>query len=463
MFSNSISVKIAFTFTLFSTAVSVIIFSALSFLIIKFLESEDLQQMDYQLQVLEAKYYKGGLNLILSDLDFSDMMYDGKPYFIRLQKGISVFEIIPGFWKRHFNYALLNDRKSGEIVTLTSNSYDFNLKVLTYRTEDNTIFQIGVSDQFRRQLERVLKEIFFILLIPLIIISMLFGLWYSKNALKPVLDLTKNLKVIIKTGKREQKTIKYSTNDELSELVTLFSTLFDKNENLIKGMKETLDNVSHDLRTPLTRIRVISEVALTNSEPEAMKDALSDSIEEIDSIIKILNALLDITASENGVLNLDLKEFNIRELLDRSIELYSFVAEDKMIKLLLKYNLNRELITGDEVKLGQAVANILDNAVKYSDKGGVIDITVDNEENNITISIKDSGMGISEDEILSIWDRLFRSTRSRNEPGLGLGLSMVKAIITAHKGSVVVKSKLHEGSTFIISIPLQISNNSVIK
>ncbi|QEN05539.1 HAMP domain-containing histidine kinase [Thiospirochaeta perfilievii] len=454
MFLNKVNVRIALTFTLFSTIVSIIIFTALSLLIMGFLRNEDYGQMRYQLDVLESKYEKGGLNLIISDIDISNMMYEGKPYFVRMQKGPSVFDMGPSVWKTDYNYSLLNGVEPGSITILKSEFHEFNLLVLTHIAKDGTIFQTGISNQYITQFARVLRKVFIILLIPLIITSMIFGLWYSKNTLKPVLDLTNTIKEIIETGKRKKEIKKYSGDDELSELVNLFSTLFDSNENLIRGMKETLDNVSHDLRTPLTRIRGISEVALTNPDPESHIEALSDTIEEIDSIIKILNALLDITASENGVLKLDIQRFNIKNLIEKSVDLYSFIAEDKAINLLLKFDFNQEYIYGDEIKIRQAIANILDNAVKYSGKGEVVEIVVYSIEDRLIIKIKDSGIGIGQDEIKNIWDRLYRSTRSRNEPGLGLGLSMVRAIITAHNGNVNVESIVGEGSTFTINLPL---------
>ena len=147
MFLNKVNVKIAITFTLFCTAVSILIFSALSFLTIKFLENEDVQQMHHQLQVLETKYYKGGLNLINAGIDITNMLYDGKPYFIRLQKGISIFDIGPTPWKHSFDYSRLNNLENGEFTILTSEDYEYNLNVLTYKTDDGTIFQTGVSDQ----------------------------------------------------------------------------------------------------------------------------------------------------------------------------------------------------------------------------------------------------------------------------------------------------------------------------
>ncbi|MGL1890281.1 MAG: HAMP domain-containing histidine kinase [Spirochaetaceae bacterium] len=457
MFLNKVNVRIALTFTLFSTMISVILFSSLSFLIIGFLRIEDYKAMGHQLQIVETFYEKGGRNLVISQI-VDDMFIDGKKYFIRILTSETIFDLGPDNWKKNFNYDELDDDLLGEISTLYSDNFDYNLDVLTYITPSGVSLQIGISDKYRYNLLDVLNKVFIILLIPLLLISLMFGLYYSTKTLKPVLDLTRTIKTIIKTGKRENKTAVRYGSSELSELVTLFNTLLDNNDNLIKGMKETLDNVSHDLRTPLTRIRGAAEVALTSSNPDELREAHSDSIEEIDSIIKMLNALLDITASENGVLNLDKQEFNIKDLLESSIDMYNFVAEDKMIKLLLSFNLDSEIIFADEIKFRQVVANLLDNAVKYSDKGGVIDITIYQDETNMILKVKDSGIGISQDEIENIWDRLFRSTRSRNEPGLGLGLSMVKAIIVAHNGSVVVKSELHVGSTFIVCIPLQISN-----
>lgn len=462
MFLNKVNVRIALTFTLFSTIISTVVFSALLIMITGFLVKEDLHQLQYQLMSMDLKYSKGGFKEVISDIDISDMQYEGRPYFIRIQKGISIFDLGPTSWKKGFNYDLLNNKKRGEITKLSSSEFDFNLDVLTHITSDGTVMQTGVSDQYRNQFIRVLKKVFIILITPLIVVSFLFGLYYSSKTLKPVTDLTKTIKGIIKTGKKEPSLTKYG-NNELSELITLFNTLFEKNENLIKGMKETLDNVSHDLRTPLTRIRGASEVALSSDDSKVLKEAHSDCIEEIDSITKMLNALLDITAAENGVLNLDIQEFDIKNLLIRTVDLYSFIAEEKMINITLNYYPEDSFFTGDEIKMRQVVANILDNAVKYSENGGVIEVNVDRDETELIISIRDCGIGISEEEIHNIWNRLYRSTRSRNEPGLGLGLSMVKAIVNAHGGKVHVDSDLGKGSTFTLNFPLQYSNRTVIE
>lgn len=457
MFLNRVNFRIALTFTLFTTIVSIILFSALSFLLTNFLKSEDYKQLKIRLATMELQYLNGGINGITSKIDITDMIHDGKPYFIRIQKDVFKIDLGPISWKG-FDYDLLNNREDGELTKLSNSNYNYNLDVLSHKLKDGTLLQTGISDQYRTQLVKVLNKVFFILLIPLVIISLLFGLYYSSKTLKPVSDLTETIRGIINTGKKKPDIKKYNNKNELSELIILFNTLFNKNEGLIKGMKETLDNVSHDLRTPLTRIRGVSEIALTNNNPDQWKEALSDIIEDIDIIIRILNALLDITAAESGVLNLKLEKFNLKSLLEKTIDLYNFIAEEKEIKIGLEYNLESDIVKADEDKIRQVVANLLDNAVKYTNSSGDILVNAASDKDNWIISVKDSGIGISKEEQGNIWRRLYRSTQSRNEPGLGLGLSMVQAIINSHGGTVNVESIPGEGSTFTIIIPFQISN-----
>lgn len=461
MFLNKVNFKIALTFTLFTTLVSIILFSSLSFLLTNFFKSEDYRQLNVRLVTMETKYKIAGINAITS-VDVGEMIQYGKPYFIRVETYINDVKYTPSIaiddWKETFNFDLLDNKGDWELTILSSSKADYNLEVLTHILEDGTVLHTGISDQNRTQVLSTLNKAFIILLIPLIIISLIFGVLYSSRTLKPVSDLTETIKGIIKTGKKRPDIRKYNDKDELSELIILFNTLFNKNENLIKGMKETLDNVSHDLRTPLTRIRGISEVALTSSNPEQWEEALSDIIEDIDIIIRILNALLDITAAESGVLKLKIKEFNLKTLLEKTVDLYNFIAEEKEITIFLDYKLNREIVSADEDKIRQVVANLLDNAVKYTETAGSVSVTAEATDDKWLVHVKDSGIGISHDEVGNIWRRLYRSTKSRSEPGLGLGLSMVKAIINSHKGKVDVQSELGKGSTFTIMLPFQISN-----
>ena len=151
-------------------------------------------------------------------------------------------------------------------------------------------------------------------------------------------------------------------------------------------------------------------------------------------------------------MKLNFEVFSLPDLIEGVVELYEFVAEEK--EILVETILPRELtIRGDQTRLGQALANLLDNAIKYSPKAGTVEVRVFEEEGRAVVTMSDEGRGISEADLPHIWDRLFRAEPSRTTPGMGLGLSFVKAITEAHGGSATITSYGREGATFRIEIP----------
>jgi signal transduction histidine kinase len=186
------------------------------------------------------------------------------------------------------------------------------------------------------------------------------------------------------------------------------------------------------------------------------REALADCVEEADRVLVMLNTLMDISEAESGAMQLQREPVRLGELVARAVELYRDVAEAKGVTLDVRLqpdDVPDDLtVMGDRPRLEQVAANLIDNAVKYTPPGGRVEVAVWREVGWAVLSVSDTGPGIPPDELPRIWDRLFRGDASRPERGLGLGLSLVRAIIQAHGGTVEVQSEPGQGSTFTVRL-----------
>jgi signal transduction histidine kinase len=245
------------------------------------------------------------------------------------------------------------------------------------------------------------------------------------------------------------------TGDALDELGALVNAMLDRIDAVLAGMRGALDNVAHDLRTPMTRLRGIAESALTSTDPALLRDALADCIDESDRVIEMLNTLMDISEAETGTMALHREPIDLRDLIGQSVELYEDLADERGVHI--RTNVPSPLVVDvDRNRMRQVLANLIDNAVKYTPAGGVVEIAARTAGGDAVITVSDTGIGIPADELPRIWDRLYRGDKSRSTRGLGLGLSLVKAIVAAHGGTVSVRSRPGEGSTFEIRLPVEV-------
>jgi signal transduction histidine kinase len=308
---------------------------------------------------------------------------------------------------------------------------------------------VGISSKDREMILQQFRRIITMIMLPLFLIGAATGVFLSLRVLKPVRHIIQTVQSI-EIGSMDKRIYRSNTGDELDELARLFNEMLDRINNLVKGMRDSLDNVAHDLRTPMTRIRNTSEIALQGGgNSEMHREALINVVEETDRILKMLNTLMDIAEAEAGTLRIDRQLINISTLIERVVDMYQFVAEEKNVQIYIDVP-QKCYAAVDPERISQVVANLLDNAIKFTPSGGEVSIEAHKIENKIKIKIKDNGDGISSEEIPRIWERLYRSDQSRSQKGLGLGLNLVKAIIEAHSGRVEVKSEPGKGSTFNI-------------
>ena len=288
------------------------------------------------------------------------------------------------------------------------------------------------TQAFRRQLVIALTGA----LLLTVALGLAGGLGLSRMLLRR-LDAINRTSAAVMTGDFKRRVPTTGRGDEFDELASRLNAMLDQIERLIAGMRLVTHNIAHDLRTPLNRLRARIELALMSAarDPSGAatpyREALQRAIDDADNLIGTFNALLTIADAESGAHRADLKSIPFGAIARDAVELYEPLAEEKGLDLAVEID-GDPVVTGDRHLLAQALANLLDNAIKYTPAGGSIRLSLRPEGADLVLSVADTGPGIPAEQRDHVLEPFVRLDGSRSTPGSGLGLSLVRAVARLH-------------------------------
>jgi heavy metal sensor kinase len=314
------------------------------------------------------------------------------------------------------------------------------------------ILQLGQSMENYTRFIEAFQKIFTTTMALLIVLAAMVGWFMARRALSGVAVISRTARNI-SGGSLENRVPVKSRGDEIDQLAITFNQMLDRIQTLVIGIKEMSDNIAHDLKSPITRIRGIAEVTLTDGKSlSEYENMAASTIEECDRLLDMINTMLVISKTEAGVNHLEQKMLNVPAIVREACELFQPIAEDKGLRLSCDVS-GEGHIEGDERLIQRMISNLVDNALKYTPPGGRVNVEVKTDsDDKVVLSVEDTGIGISPHEVNQIFDRFYRCDRSRSEPGIGLGLSLARTIARAHGGNIAVTSQPGKGSTFTVTL-----------
>jgi len=421
------------------------------------LKRQDRDFIQTTLVQFAAAYVGGGPNALAREIQRAEEAGLEGPLFVRTVRGRRdvLFLSTPERWRQFDPSQLAEPELSGQQswANLSTGNEGEILEVLSARLPDGTLFQLGKSISRRAELLSRFRRALLLNVLFIVVIGIAGGAMVTHSALQPLRALTATVSSIMRTGRTSARVPVDSPGDALGDLTVLVNAMLDRIDSVVSGMRGALDNVAHDLRTPLARLRGTAEAALTSEDPAVLRSALADSLEESDRIIAMLNTLMDISEAETGTMSLRLEPVRLQDIIGETIDLYEHVAEEERVEIETRVP-GTVTLHVDRNRFRQVLANLLDNALKYTPAGGRVEIRAGSEPGGaVAITVSDTGIGISADELPHVWTRLYRGDKSRSTRGLGLGLSLVKAIVEAHHGKVTIQSTPGEGTRVEVRLP----------
>lgn len=453
---NTLGLRLTLGYALLFALSAVALFALTYALLGHFLQEQDEAFLQTQLRLVEEAYAQGGVAAVQRHAASLRADDRGEEVLIRIADSANRTRLLvpADEWEPRDLRALERTPPRANVrQRLWHEREDESAEVVTRRLPGGDVLQVGMTSDERDDVLESFPRVFVVISLPLLLLALFGGAFMAYRALRPIRRLVTTLDALVTTGDVRARAPAPDEQGEFAELFRLFNRMLDRIEALVARLRGTLDDVAHDLRTPMTRLRGAAEVALQQErDPEAYRDALARIVEASEAATATLDAIMEAAEAEAGMIRLHREPVAVADLVQSVADLYDLVAEEKAVTFETGVE-EAGHASLDRRRMRQALANLVDNAVKYTPPGGRVTVEARYADGATRIAVRDTGVGIGDDELPRIWDRLYRSERTRHERGLGLGLSFVRAIVEAHGGHVAVESEPGSGSTFTVVLP----------
>lgn len=459
-FPATLSSRLTLWYALAFMLLLTIAFGVLYVSIDELLDSRIDEDLIEDVEELKILFETEGMQSLQSEIDREQQSGDTNEFFIRIldAQAKEIYASDLTHWTQ------LNTKTEAiEQLSNLNTRYVFETAELENQEEASriiygslnasTIIHIGESTEEKVETLERLFSLFAVILIVVVPLASLIGWLIARKATQGIKQVSRAAQKI-ERGHLEARVSVKNQQAEIQVLAQSFNAMAMRIRNLIQEMREMIDNIAHDLRSPLGRIRAISESTLSgNTSLTDYQNAASDTLEECDRLIHLINTSLDVAEAEAGVAYSKTEELDISSLTREACELFEPVAEQKEIKMGCKTDDNCRVL-GNRPYLQRVIANLIDNALKYTPSNGRVSVVLKRYKKSVKITVEDNGRGIPVADTQRIFDRFYRCDSSRSGSGCGLGLSFARAVARSHGGEIELSHQTKQGAVFTLTLPL---------